>query len=732
MSQEELCLFNDLLHTWHKQIYDKLRRFCNSSTDKLHLLRRLDPVYFGGFEPAIGSCQMTWSEFRLDSLSEFRRMCDDLLPAIGLDWACRLMVHRIDDHYETTTSSVVFDEAKIEMLFARCEALYCHGFNDHASVLARLLADYLLSTQPTIDVSTTKHPTPHQPNSTSHSALQTSRLWRCAFICTILLEQPSTIQLAFRIGLHAFEMPRQPVGSKALEVKLFNQEQDLILQLKRMPITSYELTVIRDRTQKLIKLSPVYSTKPASASPTSANFVPIMLASFIFDILCLNDRYSANSVDEQMGFEAAVCALGYKPSVSESDYPIYCEGIRRQKGDLALSLLLTFKDDQGRLLKILDKILDKDVHILFKTSFNPFQPNLKKIQTNHFNKYSSLIGNTGTRTPMVLVQDDNKCQTSGQSTYATPMAPSVQVAGVAKQAVSHSQSQQTSKSATKYTAMDSVSSGWEESENETSHGNTHLLETKYRLNRQQCNIIPTGHHHGASGISTHLGSTSTTTTAMTTTTTIATAGHLSKKSTFLDSSAPETTSSDNSPAMNRKSTWTSNSVSCVQQSTITSDEQATTGPVGKFAESDDSGGESICSNQAEKTPDPLLQAAEADSLQISVSPWADSTFTESTEQPTGYDSDGTKSQLNDIKKHIDPKLDPSIIEDLSNALQQCNTQIRNDVLSRVTDTSTSKANLPPTMAQRDSLHTADVSALSTSTATNTQAHNALYSFTGNY
>lgn len=38
-----------------------------------------------------------------------------------------------------------FEENKLEILFSRCEALYAHGFIEHACVLARLLADYCLT-----------------------------------------------------------------------------------------------------------------------------------------------------------------------------------------------------------------------------------------------------------------------------------------------------------------------------------------------------------------------------------------------------------------------------------------------------------------------------------------------------------------------------------------------------------------------------------------------------------
>lgn len=56
-----------------------------------------------------------------------------------------------------------------------------------------------------------------------------------------------------------------------------------------------------------------------------------------------------------------------------------CEGIRRQRSDLALNLLTLYKDDQERLIQILEKLLDRDIHVLFKNSnVNPFNVGLKK------------------------------------------------------------------------------------------------------------------------------------------------------------------------------------------------------------------------------------------------------------------------------------------------------------------------------------------------------------------
>ena len=47
----------------------------------------------------------------------------------------------------------------------------------------------------------------------------------------------------------------------------------------------------------------------------------------------------------------SICA-GMKTTVSEAEHPLLCEGTRRVKGDLALALMITYKDDQTKLKKV--------------------------------------------------------------------------------------------------------------------------------------------------------------------------------------------------------------------------------------------------------------------------------------------------------------------------------------------------------------------------------------------
>ncbi|GIX73369.1 zinc finger SWIM domain-containing protein 8, partial [Caerostris extrusa] len=110
-------------------------------------------------------------------------------------------------------------------------------------------------------------------------------------------------------------MTRPPASTKALEVKLANQEQDLVLLLKRLPLLDKEMSIIRERAEQL---------RDGKLVSRGEALLPLMLASFIFDALTL-------SSDELLGFEAAVAALGLKANVSEAEHPLLCEGTRRQK-----------------------------------------------------------------------------------------------------------------------------------------------------------------------------------------------------------------------------------------------------------------------------------------------------------------------------------------------------------------------------------------------------------------
>ncbi|XP_054722766.1 zinc finger SWIM domain-containing protein 8-like [Uloborus diversus] len=299
-------------------------------------------------------------------------------------------------------------EDPLEVLFARAEALHAHGHSNEACMLAVRLAEELLASPPDLtpdspaasssSAPTTNGATPSSSSATScrgaasgggkkgrsprfdpahhrASLLASATLAKAAFLCSVLGESsPEHHALAFRVGLFGLEVVRPPASTKALEVKLANQEQELALLLKRLPLTEREADVIRDRAESL------RAGKPVSRGEA---LLPLTLASFLFDALAapsppaiqalggMQNRSMAPAFarlpgDEQLGFDAAVAALGLKANVSEAEHPLLCEGTRRQRGDLAITLLVTYKDDQEKLAKIMEKLLDKEVHQMYK------------------------------------------------------------------------------------------------------------------------------------------------------------------------------------------------------------------------------------------------------------------------------------------------------------------------------------------------------------------------------
>uniref|UniRef100_A0A1B6CIJ5 SWIM-type domain-containing protein n=2 Tax=Clastoptera arizonana TaxID=38151 RepID=A0A1B6CIJ5_9HEMI len=260
-----------------------------------------------------------------------------------------------------------------DILFARAEGLHAHGHTREACILGVKLAEEMLANPPNLMIELPPVQSKgkrKKVNPASHqlSVIASNTLAKCAFLCTVLAENPEYFHLAFKVGLFGLEMARPPASTKPLEVKLANQESDLVVLLKRIPLGEQELTMIRERAHQL---------KNNSLKSRGEALLPINLAGFILDSLLMSavGRDSRSQVispslilatDETLGFEAAVAALGLKANVSEADHPLLCEGTRRQRGDLAITLLVLYKDDPCKLAHIMDKLLDREIHQLIK------------------------------------------------------------------------------------------------------------------------------------------------------------------------------------------------------------------------------------------------------------------------------------------------------------------------------------------------------------------------------
>ncbi|XP_058443188.1 zinc finger SWIM domain-containing protein 8 homolog [Malaya genurostris] len=267
-----------------------------------------------------------------------------------------------------------------DILFARAEGLHAHGHGREACTLGVRLAEEMLANPPNLMIELPPPPKKkgkkHNINPISHqlSVLASATLAKCAFLCTVLAENSEHYHLAFRVCLYGLEMSRPPASTKPLEVKLANQESDLLALLKRIPLGHAELKIIRDRAEAL---------RDGSLKSRGEALLPIMLASFIFDALVIpsiigrENRMKVMSqsfrlpTDENLGFEAAVAALGLKANVSEAEHPLLCEGTRRQRGDLALTLLSYYKDEPRKICRVMEKLLDREIHSLIKTPLLP-------------------------------------------------------------------------------------------------------------------------------------------------------------------------------------------------------------------------------------------------------------------------------------------------------------------------------------------------------------------------
>lgn len=89
-----------------------------------------------------------------------------------------------------------------------------------------------------------------------------------------------------------------------------------------------------------------------------------------FGTLKLKKEFTVTQQTSDLALKVALETLGMRVFVSEADHPVLCECIRRQRGDLAMSLLLRYRDSIERLGVILDKVLDLAVHQMYRCFFN--------------------------------------------------------------------------------------------------------------------------------------------------------------------------------------------------------------------------------------------------------------------------------------------------------------------------------------------------------------------------
>ncbi|CAB0008630.1 unnamed protein product [Nesidiocoris tenuis] len=276
LSSQERTTFKNHFSEWHMKIIEKVEKNRNihSSTSGYQAERLTKNLstsidVFSGFKPAIAACQMDWDDYPIPGVTYQG----------GASWLS--------------------------------QPITCFKNSDS-------------KTESTVN---------QQINPISHqlSVMASDTLAKCGFLCTVLAENAEHYHLAFRVGLFGLEMARPPATTKPLEVKLFNQESELVNLLKRIPLGEPEFNIIRDRAE-LLRTNQFKTRGDA--------LLPITLASYILDALTLPVRESKLQLlmshlrrpgDEKLGFEAATAALGLKANVSEADHPLLCEGTRRQR-----------------------------------------------------------------------------------------------------------------------------------------------------------------------------------------------------------------------------------------------------------------------------------------------------------------------------------------------------------------------------------------------------------------
>uniref|UniRef100_A0A0N5AJS0 SWIM-type domain-containing protein n=1 Tax=Syphacia muris TaxID=451379 RepID=A0A0N5AJS0_9BILA len=281
-----------------------------------------------------------------------------------------------------------------DMKFTKYEALVSHGYYHLACKLAAELANEIVKRpQQQLNKALKTKKAANSDEQTDGSEQSTSDLRkqkdcriyqnaltvlsRAISLVQTLVKDRSTYKLAFTLAIYVLEMPRTAACNKFLEVKLYHLEMELVTLLRHIEITQVELEIIRECAKRFIANIP---------ARTSKIFVlPISLAHYMLDVLSYSHNVTAVSQgrryglvvptrgyivrlpsDEELAIKVALEVLNMKLMVAEADYPMLCESTRRQRGELALTMLMRYKDSAEKLALILDGLLDPKMHRMYK------------------------------------------------------------------------------------------------------------------------------------------------------------------------------------------------------------------------------------------------------------------------------------------------------------------------------------------------------------------------------
>lgn len=218
--------------------------------------------------------------------------------------------------------------------------------------------------------------------------------------------------LAMQLALKVMSNARGPAGTRHHEVaihylvrlaqslvnRLSIQEEELFRAVHKIPIGPNELRYLRQFANDLMSRAthsvPQRITVPASltahylldalscstvqGAAVNAGFV------LMLDTIYVSHTFSRHSAavappvmtptalsmrkptDDDLALAVALDALSKHVFVSEMDHPMLCECIRRQRGDLAMTLLLRYKDSVDKLGYVMDRILDPRIHRIYE------------------------------------------------------------------------------------------------------------------------------------------------------------------------------------------------------------------------------------------------------------------------------------------------------------------------------------------------------------------------------
>lgn len=327
----------------------------------------------------------------------------------------------------------LYDPLKI--LFSKAEGLHAHGHVEEAKKLALRAAHEILN-HPNYPNLRRLHTLPKRRRKRGSldnqmSIVASETLSTIAFLCNVLIEDIANHNLVFKLIIYGVEIRRSPAATKPLEVKLINQKHDLITLLKSVVLHDEEMGVLREKAHAFqegvyenysdslttlvlgnylfealvlskqsssgtIPRPPNYEAVRVPSSSSSFNQAnQFQLEDHYLHANDLNQQPTNNHSNEQarqvcspivhgkmpsdvnLGFQAALSAISVKMSVSETDHPLLCEGARRQRGELALSMLTHFKDDQEKLDLILKHLLERNTPLTPDKTASPEKPTKK-------------------------------------------------------------------------------------------------------------------------------------------------------------------------------------------------------------------------------------------------------------------------------------------------------------------------------------------------------------------